>query len=645
MTTYNTGNPIGSYDPRDLYDNAQNYDFALNSLTQAIWLDRFGVGRRSWYGLEVMVADAAASYGIVTLSGVSFTTGATVNLNEALLNTANNTYYKWTGSFPAGGKIVPPSSSPESSGGIGPGKWLSVGDTVLRNDLAAPGGVALVNGAASTEYVDQAIVDAIEKASLFKYESCASYGIGTGNVVSVDVFGDSTMWGATPGNLGTQDVNNPPNTLKKTLLSLGYNTTVNNKAISGSTLDQMIKGTDGSGQTFEQRVSASSSKVIYCNHAINDNNQNNGIASYRSNWISFVNTCRKYSKVPVIVTPNPNPPIGMITETVSKRLKNYVDVARDVAKSMKVDIVDNFYYLNAALPLFHQAYLVPDGAHMISLGYRLAGQNLAIPFVNTPVLKNANDSVSLANVTYYDTFTTGRTMNQAGEHTGITLTGIKAPAAAVNVPVILDACTEDSILVMYGPQSSDATSASFAYNGDSLSTQFSGGAIQKDTRVGNKFNALYLPEYCNLTPGLHVIGLSFNTSSEDGKYIGIGGFKLMPRQVMCRNLNYDPVTTRTMVSGTFDWSSSGNKLQFTDKSGTKIVLKIENDGTGIKATLDGVTTTIATGAGSKYDYSITFNLTSVVILIGYVTVTLTITTPLPDMYVLPQTALFYKQVV
>ena len=144
MTTYNTGNPIGSTDPRDFYDNVQNYDFALNRLTEAIWLDRFGVGRRTWYGLEVMVADAAGSFGIITLSGVSFTTGATVNLNEALLNTANNTYYKWTGTFPDGGKIVPHSSTPESTGGIGPGKWLSVGDTVLRNDIAADDGFKII---------------------------------------------------------------------------------------------------------------------------------------------------------------------------------------------------------------------------------------------------------------------------------------------------------------------------------------------------------------------------------------------------------------------------------------------------------------------------------------------------------------------
>ena len=137
MTTYNTGNPLGSAAAKDLYDNAQNFDFALNSLTQSIWLDRFGVGRKTWFGLEVMVADAAGKFGYITLIGVTFTTGATVNLNEVLLNTANNTYYKWTGTFPTGGKVVPPDSTPESAGGIGPGKWLSAGDTVLRSDLAS----------------------------------------------------------------------------------------------------------------------------------------------------------------------------------------------------------------------------------------------------------------------------------------------------------------------------------------------------------------------------------------------------------------------------------------------------------------------------------------------------------------------------
>lgn len=170
MTTYNTGNPLGSNAAKDLYDNAQNFDFALNSLTQAIWLDRFGVGRRSWYGLEVMVAEAAEKFGYTTLDGVSFTTGATVNLNEALLNTTNDSYYKWTGAFPIGGKVVPPNSTPESTGGVGPGKWLSVGDTVLRNDLAENGGAGLVGASGGGT-----VQDAINESKDFIINADAAY--------------------------------------------------------------------------------------------------------------------------------------------------------------------------------------------------------------------------------------------------------------------------------------------------------------------------------------------------------------------------------------------------------------------------------------------------------------------------------------
>ena len=50
MTTYNTGNPIGSKDPRDLYDNAENLDRAVNS-TAATWTDRFGVSRLTAAGV------------------------------------------------------------------------------------------------------------------------------------------------------------------------------------------------------------------------------------------------------------------------------------------------------------------------------------------------------------------------------------------------------------------------------------------------------------------------------------------------------------------------------------------------------------------------------------------------------------------
>jgi len=52
MTTYNTGNPLGSAAAKDLFDNAQNLDFAVNSITQIIWKDRLGRNRKSLWGME-----------------------------------------------------------------------------------------------------------------------------------------------------------------------------------------------------------------------------------------------------------------------------------------------------------------------------------------------------------------------------------------------------------------------------------------------------------------------------------------------------------------------------------------------------------------------------------------------------------------
>ncbi len=132
MTTFNTGNKLGSMAPEDLLDNAQNLDFAVNDKEKIDWTDRRGQFRKTWSGIEIMAINAAANFGYDTLNGKSFLTGATVNLNELLLNTVDGSYYKWTGFFPAGGKVVPANSTVESAGGEGQGKWLNVGSASLR---------------------------------------------------------------------------------------------------------------------------------------------------------------------------------------------------------------------------------------------------------------------------------------------------------------------------------------------------------------------------------------------------------------------------------------------------------------------------------------------------------------------------------
>lgn len=66
----------------------------------------------------------------VTLSG-SFDTGVTVNTkNELVVFTDGK--YRWDGELP---KEVSAGSTPETAGGVGAGKWLSVGDTALRSEV------------------------------------------------------------------------------------------------------------------------------------------------------------------------------------------------------------------------------------------------------------------------------------------------------------------------------------------------------------------------------------------------------------------------------------------------------------------------------------------------------------------------------
>jgi len=63
--------------------------------------------------------------------------------NEVLLWEEDGDYYRWDGTLP---KNVPAGSTPETSGGIGSGAWVSVGDASLRQNLGSSDGSKLVGG-------------------------------------------------------------------------------------------------------------------------------------------------------------------------------------------------------------------------------------------------------------------------------------------------------------------------------------------------------------------------------------------------------------------------------------------------------------------------------------------------------------------
>lgn len=138
MTTTPSQTPVASELPQDLKFNAGKIDEFVTSMGWT-YTDRFGNKHYTIEGINYLAQQVMNAFGYVTLTGLTFTTGATVSdPNEVLFNTADNAYYKWTGSFASGPKVVPENSTPDSTGGIGPGKWLSVGDTVLRSNLASP---------------------------------------------------------------------------------------------------------------------------------------------------------------------------------------------------------------------------------------------------------------------------------------------------------------------------------------------------------------------------------------------------------------------------------------------------------------------------------------------------------------------------
>lgn len=141
-TTYNTGNPLGSTAPKDLYDNASNLDDAVNGPSPA-WVDRFGKRRQSWLGLENQVADylIAMGYEPIHLTYVDGTS-LTVLRPTQLIDRAGLTY-----------RVKQPSTFPVTLTGTwatDASKLVEVLDSTLRADLIAPTGTNLVGYGART---------------------------------------------------------------------------------------------------------------------------------------------------------------------------------------------------------------------------------------------------------------------------------------------------------------------------------------------------------------------------------------------------------------------------------------------------------------------------------------------------------------
>lgn len=141
MATVPTNKPIPSEDPRDLKFNAGKIDEVVTSDAH-YYTDRFGVRRFTIAGFQYTAEEAIRNYGYITMD--SFEDGATLTLpNQVLRYEATGEYYRFDGDLP---KTVPAGSTPETSGGIGLGAWVSVGDASLKTMLYGWQGYSFIDG-------------------------------------------------------------------------------------------------------------------------------------------------------------------------------------------------------------------------------------------------------------------------------------------------------------------------------------------------------------------------------------------------------------------------------------------------------------------------------------------------------------------
>lgn len=192
MATQPTNLPVPSESPRDLKFNAGKIDEFVTSLVNT-YVDRFGNEHYTIEGLRWLAQQAIAQYGWIPVG--TFQAGATLTLpNQILKDATDGEYYRWDGSFLPSGKIVPSGSTPGTTGGVGTGAWLSVGDSTLRSMLASSVGAAAIgsaSGATAQDYftaADLNTVTALMASSLapqIKVVRTSGY---------YDIFGKRDIW-------------------------------------------------------------------------------------------------------------------------------------------------------------------------------------------------------------------------------------------------------------------------------------------------------------------------------------------------------------------------------------------------------------------------------------------------------------------
>lgn len=150
MAKFNTGNPLGSTDPRDLLDNATIADHYVDDTDSESWPDRFGRERRTWHGME-MDSSRQLSSQEDRFQQFLLSSGYVIlpdYVDGPITFTARNQVTAYSGDYyrPKASVSLPftTTGKDSTSWANDKGNFVSVGDAALRQELSAKDGLKLI---------------------------------------------------------------------------------------------------------------------------------------------------------------------------------------------------------------------------------------------------------------------------------------------------------------------------------------------------------------------------------------------------------------------------------------------------------------------------------------------------------------------
>ncbi|HEJ9267237.1 TPA: hypothetical protein SMM07_000567 [Klebsiella oxytoca] len=191
MSTYKTGNPLGSAAVKDLFDNAENLDFALNSLTALIWTDRLGKTRRSFFGMESAFVTQLTSQEsrfntFIQSSGYQivgdYTAGPLTLTEYNQLIRYNNELYKLTAATDI--PFITAGNTDETWTSTDAAHFVSVGDAALRQNLGS--GEEGMGASLVALIYSGTVQDAIKFVTPFMFSDLAADGNWSAAIAAAD---------------------------------------------------------------------------------------------------------------------------------------------------------------------------------------------------------------------------------------------------------------------------------------------------------------------------------------------------------------------------------------------------------------------------------------------------------------------------